>query len=88
MKLNMMVVMTTWLPKRACSQAGMKAQAAPNRAAPRDRQREDAATTAGCVSKRERDQRDAEAADIGLPLAADIEEAGVERHGDGQARSG
>ena len=31
MKLNMMVVMTMWLPRLACSQAGMKAQAAPNR---------------------------------------------------------
>ena len=26
MKLNMMVVMTMWLPRRACSQAGTKAQ--------------------------------------------------------------
>ena len=33
MKLNMIVVMTTWLPRLACSQAGMKAHAAPNRAA-------------------------------------------------------
>ncbi len=30
MKLNMMVVMTMWLPRRAWSQAGMAAQAAPN----------------------------------------------------------
>ena len=40
------------------------------------------------VSSAERDQRHAEPADIGLPLAADVEEAGVERDGDGQARSG
>ena len=32
MKLNMIVVMTMWLPRLACSQAGMKAQAAPNSA--------------------------------------------------------
>ena len=29
MKLNMIVVITMWLPRRACSQAGRKAQAAP-----------------------------------------------------------
>ena len=33
MKLNMMVVMTTWLPRRAWSQAGTNAQAAPKAAA-------------------------------------------------------
>lgn len=32
MKLNMIVVMTIWLPRVACSQPGMKAQAAPNSA--------------------------------------------------------
>ena len=30
----MMVVMTMWLPRLACSQAGMAAQAAPNSAEP------------------------------------------------------
>ena len=30
----MIVVMTTWLPRLACSQPGMNAQAAPNSAAP------------------------------------------------------
>src|SRR6266851_4329000 len=30
MKLNMIVVITTWLPRRACSQAGISAQAAPH----------------------------------------------------------
>ena len=34
MKLNMMVVMTMWLPRLACRKAGMKAQAAPKIAAP------------------------------------------------------
>ena len=34
MKLNMIVVMTMWLPRFACSQAGMKAQAAPKAKAP------------------------------------------------------
>ena len=29
MKLNMIVVMTTWLPRLACSQPGMKAQKPP-----------------------------------------------------------
>ena len=33
MKLNMMVVMTTWLPRRAWSHAGTNAQAAPDAAA-------------------------------------------------------
>ena len=32
MKLNMMVVITTWLPRRACSQPGTAAHAAPNSA--------------------------------------------------------
>ena len=32
-KLNMIVVMTMWLPRRACSQAGTAAQAAPPTAA-------------------------------------------------------
>ena len=35
MKLNMIVVMTMWLPRVACSHAGMSAHAAPNSAAPR-----------------------------------------------------
>ena len=30
MKLNMIVVITTWLPRRACSQPGMNAQKPPN----------------------------------------------------------
>ena len=33
MKLNMMVVMTMWLPRLACSHAGISAQAPPNTAA-------------------------------------------------------
>ncbi len=33
MKLNMIVVMTTWLPRLACSQAGISAQRAPASAA-------------------------------------------------------
>ena len=33
MKLNMMVVMTMWLPRQACSAAGTAAQAAPAAAA-------------------------------------------------------
>ena len=33
MKLNMIVVITMWLPRLACSQAGIKAQAAPKAAA-------------------------------------------------------
>ena len=36
-------------------------------------------------SKAEADQRDAEAADIGLALAADVEQAGMEGDGDGEA---
>ena len=34
MKLNMIVVMTIWLPRFACSQAGTAAQSAPKAAAP------------------------------------------------------
>ena len=33
MKLNMMVVMMTWLPRYACSAAGTSAHIAPNAAA-------------------------------------------------------
>ena len=85
MKLNMMVVMTMWLPKRACSQAGRNAQAAPNERRARRSRAERPATTAGYVSKRERDERHAEAAEIGLPLAADVEQPGVEGDRDGEA---
>ena len=35
MKLNMIVVITMWLPRVACSQAGTTAQSAPKAAAPR-----------------------------------------------------
>ena len=42
MKLNMIVVMTTWLPRRAWSHAGTNAHAAPNTAA--------AATATGMTS--------------------------------------
>ncbi len=34
MKLNMMVVMTIWLPRLACSQPGRNAQSAPKKADP------------------------------------------------------
>ena len=76
----MMVVITTWLPRLACSQPGMNAQKPPNRAAPR--------IAAGTTriqrqpAEIEADQRDAEAAEIGLALAADVEQAAVERDGD------
>ena len=80
----MMVVMTMWLPRFACSQAGINAQAAPKAKAatvaeqpvqpPRQRRIEG-----------EADERHAEAADIGLPLAADVEQAGMEGDRDRQA---
>ena len=40
MKLNMMVVMTMWLPRLACRYAGTKAQKAPNSHAGENGQRE------------------------------------------------
>ena len=33
MKFSMIVVITVWLPRRACSQPGMKPQTPPNKAA-------------------------------------------------------
>ena len=70
----MIVVITTWLPRLACSQPGMNAQKPPHSAA---------AMIASGTHERERqpaeieaDQRDAEAAEVGLALAADVEQAG------------
>ena len=62
----------------------MKAQAAPKAAAPTDRERARSATRAARVEG-EADQRDAEAAEIGLALAADVEQAGMEGDGDREA---
>jgi hypothetical protein len=78
MKLNMIVVMTTWLPKRACSHAGMRAQAAPNSDAPRIASG-NRATRAGSGQSEGHD-RNAQSAQIGLPLPADIKQAGMERN--------
>ena len=76
MKLNMIVVMTTWLPRRAWSHAGTKAHAAPKAAATAT-----AATTtsgAGQPPAPRQTQRHAEAPEVGLPLRADVEEPAVE----------
>ena len=60
MKLNMIVVMTTWLPRRAWSQPGTKAHAAPHSAAASDRRRDhQAARPAGGREGQERDARPA-----------------------------
>ena len=79
----MIVVMTTWLPRLAWSQPGMKAQTAPNAAAAR--MASGSATMPGRPAGSEPTSASAEAADIGLPLAADVEQAGVEGDGDGEA---
>ena len=85
MKLNMIVVMTMWLPRLACRQAGMKR---PGRA--EERRRPGSASGSTTITRQARverqgDQRDAEAADIGLALAADVEQAGMEGDRDGEA---
>ena len=61
MKLNMMVVMTMWLPRLVCSQAGMKAQAAPNR--PPAMMASGGSRANGNVPEQQTDQTDPEAAD-------------------------
>ena len=73
----MIVVITTWLPRRACSQPGMNAQTPPNSGRAEDRERHH--EEPGQPAEIEADQRDAEAAEIGLALAADVEQAAVER---------
>ena len=80
----MIVVITTWLPRRACSQPGMNAQAPPNAAAAEDRERHH--EQPGQPAEIEADQGHAEAADIGLALAADVEQAAVEGDRDREAR--
>ena len=80
----MIVVITTWLPRRACSQPGTNAQAAPQAAA--------TTTAAGMTSAVGQPpaprQRSAtpRPADVRLALGADVEEPAVEGDGDGQAR--
>jgi hypothetical protein len=70
MKLNMIVVITMWLPRRACSQAGMKAQPAPNAGSGNDRQRQNHEQRR-LVPQPQGNEAAAQAADIGLPLASD-----------------
>ena len=83
MKLNMIVVMTTWLPRLACSQPGMKAQTAPKAVAAR------MASGSGEDARQPGKARQASAtpmpAIVGLALAADVEQAGMEGDRDGEA---
>jgi hypothetical protein len=82
MKLNMMVVMTMWLPRLACNMAGMKAHRAhEGRAEDGDRKRDPPGQER---VHGQADQRDAEPADIGLALAADIEQPAMEGDRDRQ----
>ena len=85
MKLSMIVVMTTWLPRLAWSQPGMKPQTPPNSAAASDRERQRDGGRQPAAD-RAPPAPSAEAAEIGLALAADVEQAGVEGDGDGEAR--
>ena len=80
----MIVVMTMWLPRLACSQPGMKPQAAPNSAGGHDRQRQ-RQDRPGSQPQIEADQPDAEPAEIGLALAADVEQPGMEGDRDREA---
>jgi hypothetical protein len=84
MKLNMMVVMTTWLPRLACSQPGMKAQKPPTAAAGEHGQRE--RSPPGQELQLQRHDDDAEPGDVGLPVAADVEQAGMRRRPPRQGR--
>ena len=74
-----------WLPRLACSQAGIER---PGRAEQRRRRgwRAGASATHGRQrSSARQTSADAEAADIGLALAADVEQAGMEGDRDGEA---
>ena len=72
----MIVVITTWLPRLACSQPGISPQTPPNRAAARiaSGMLRDARQPAQI----DPDQPQPEPAQIGLPLAADVEQPGME----------
>ncbi len=83
MKLNMIVVMTMWLPRGLQPGRDERPERADHRRAD-DREREDQPPGQDVVEG-ERDDADAEAGDIGLALAADVEEAAVEGDGDRKA---
>ena len=83
MKLNMIVVMTMWLPRLACRIAGMNAQAAPAGEGQDDRQRQ-VQPPGQDAAEGQRHRRDAEPADIGLALAADVEQPAMEGDRDGE----
>ena len=78
----MIVVITTWLPRLACSQPGIRPQTPPNSGGRQDRQRD--AQDARQAAEIDPDQPEPEPAQIGLPLAADVEQPGMEGHRHGQ----
>ena len=84
-KLSMIVVMTTWLPRLrlepARDEAPDRAERGRGQDGERQRQR-----VPGRLAGGERHEREPEAAEIGLPLAADVEQPGMVGHGDGEAR--
>ncbi len=75
-----MVVMTSWAPIRAFISAGMKAHAAPARAAARSAA--GAATAHGRPAELDADERGPEAPEEQLPLGPDVEEPSAEAVGD------
>ena len=74
----MIVVITTWLPRLACSQPGIRPQTPPNRAAARIAS--GMLRSARQPAEIDPDQPEPEPAQIGLPLAADVEQPGMEGH--------
>jgi hypothetical protein len=71
MKLNMIVVITTWLPRGAAGRGRDDGGENDQHGRP----------AAGAQAQ----QRHGEAADVGLALGADVEQAAVERDSDGEA---
>ena len=78
----MIVVITTWLPRRACSQPGIKPPDAAEQGGGQHRQRH--AQDARQPAQIDRRPAPARARQIGLPLATDVEQPGMEgqRHGE------
>ena len=81
----MIVVMTTWLPRQACSAAGTAAQAMPNSIAATHHQRQQQRRAAAVRPSASAASAGAEPAEHRLAFAADVEQPAVEGDRDGEA---
>ena len=84
MKLNMIVVMTRWLPRRACNTSRDKSPGGAEAGSGDDRHGED--ETCRHIAECQDHQRGTEAAQCRLALATDVEQTGLERQCYGKPR--